>query len=121
MIPAQPVYTVGVGGLGKRGMSHAETFAANPRFRIVGLANSGAERLEARSSKVSGAFASSSMTRCWPRPGPIFFAFAHRRTSAIAHRGRGTRRVKLIAYEKPMALFPQAKRWQSPRCSATQE
>jgi len=105
MIPAQPVYTVGVGGLGKRGMSHAETFAANPRFRIVGLANYGAERLEAAHQKFPDAFASSSIDEMLAQTRPDIFCFCtppHVRLSLIE--AGVLAGVKLIAYEKPMAL-----------------
>ena len=45
MSRAPATYAVAVAGLGKRGMHHAEAFADNPRFRLVGLCNPRSQRL----------------------------------------------------------------------------
>ena len=47
MSDAQETYTVAIAGMGKRGTHHADAFAANPRFEIVGLCDIDQERLDA--------------------------------------------------------------------------
>ena len=48
-------YRVAVVGTGKRGVHHAAAFAANPRFELVGLADSDQKRLEAAAAKFGSA------------------------------------------------------------------
>jgi len=105
MNPAPTVYTVAIAGLGKRGMNHAEMFAANPRFRIVGLANPSAPRLEAAQQKFSDTIASTDVDDMLARSKPDIFCFCtppHVRLSLVEAGVRAG--VKLIAYEKPIAL-----------------
>ncbi|HEY7527781.1 MAG TPA: Gfo/Idh/MocA family oxidoreductase, partial [Candidatus Deferrimicrobiaceae bacterium] len=63
MSVASATYTVAVAGLGKRGMHHAEAFAGNPRFKVVGLYNRGPERLEAARGKFTGAYTGADVAR----------------------------------------------------------
>ena len=53
----QKTYTVAIAGLGKRGTHHADTFAANPRFEVVGLCDIDQERLDAAADKFGVAHA----------------------------------------------------------------
>ena len=45
-------YTVLVVGLGKRGLHHATTFHANPRFKVIGLCDIDPARLDAAAAKL---------------------------------------------------------------------
>ncbi|MBI2440109.1 MAG: Gfo/Idh/MocA family oxidoreductase [Lentisphaerae bacterium] len=45
-------YRVGIVGLGKRGLSHAVTFKANPRFELAGLCDVDPARLTAATAKL---------------------------------------------------------------------
>ena len=47
-------YSVLVVGMGKRGMHHAAAFNANPRFRVTGICDIDAARLEAAAAKLGG-------------------------------------------------------------------
>ena len=104
MSRAPATYAVAVAGLGKRGMHHAEAFADNPRFRLVGLCNPGARRLDAARQKFPDAYASTDVGDMLARTRPDVFAFCtppHVRLPLV--RAGVEAGVKLIAYEKPMA------------------
>ena len=47
-------YTVLVVGMGKRGMHHATAFNANPRFKVTGICDIDAKRLEDAAAKLGG-------------------------------------------------------------------
>jgi predicted dehydrogenase len=104
MSRAPATYTVAVAGLGKRGMHHAEAFAGNPRFRLVGLCNPGTPRLDAARRKFPEAYASTDVADMLSRTRPDVFAFCtppHVRLPLV--RAGVEAGAKLIAYEKPMA------------------
>lgn len=104
MSAGSATYTVAVGGLGKRGMHHAEAFAGNPRFRVVGLWNRGSERLEAARSRFIGAHADTDVFRMLAETRPEVFAFCTPPQIRLPLIRAGVEAgVKLIAYEKPMA------------------
>jgi predicted dehydrogenase len=105
MSPASSLYTVAIAGLGKRGMHHAEAFAANPRFQVVGLYNPSPARLEVAQPKFSDAIASTDLDDMLTRTRPDIFCFCtppHVRLPMVEAGVRAG--VKLIAYEKPIAL-----------------
>jgi predicted dehydrogenase len=105
MSGAPATFTVAVAGLGKRGMHHAEAFAENPRFRLVGLCNPGSPRLEAARQKFREAYASTDVADMLARTRPDVFAFCtppHVRLPLV--RAGVDAGAKLIAYEKPMAV-----------------
>src|SRR5690348_8747933 len=45
-------YSVLVVGMGKRGMHHAAAFSANPRFRVTGICDIDAKRLDDAAAKL---------------------------------------------------------------------
>ena len=45
-------YSVLVVGMGKRGMHHATAFNANPRFRVAGICDIDAKRLDDAAAKL---------------------------------------------------------------------
>ncbi|MBC7814269.1 MAG: Gfo/Idh/MocA family oxidoreductase, partial [Burkholderiales bacterium] len=98
------VYTVAIAGLGKRGMHHAAAFAANPRFKIVGLCDIDSARAEAAGQKFGDTFTSTDAADMLANTKPDIFCFCtlpHIRLPLIqAGVDAG---VKLIAYEKPVA------------------
>ena len=104
MSAASATYTVAVAGLGKRGMHHAEAFAGNPRFRVVGLWNRSSERLEIARRKFVEAHASTDVVRMLAETRPDVFAFCTPPQVRVPLIRAGVEAgVKLIAYEKPMA------------------
>ena len=104
MSVASATYTVTVTGLGKRGMHHAEAFAGNPRFRVVGLCTQTPERLEAARQKFPEARAGTDVARVLAETRPDIFAFCTPPQVRLPLVRAGVEAgVKLIAYEKPMA------------------
>jgi predicted dehydrogenase len=104
MSVASATYTVTVTGLGKRGMHHAEAFAGNPRFRVVGLCNRTPERLETARQKFPEARAGTDVARVLAETRPDVFAFCTPPQVRLPLIRAGVEAgVKLIAYEKPMA------------------
>ncbi|MCI0396620.1 MAG: Gfo/Idh/MocA family oxidoreductase [Chloroflexi bacterium] len=104
MSAALPTYTVAVAGLGRRGLHHAEAFAANPRFRLVGLSNRTPARLEAAQEKLGEAYASTDVVEMLARTRPDVFAFCTPPQLRLPLIRAGVEAgVRLIAYEKPMA------------------
>src|SRR5260221_139037 len=105
MSPAPTVYTVAIAGLGKRGMHHAEAFAANPRFRVVGLSNPSPGRLEAAQQKFRDAYANTDLEEVLAHSKPDIFCFCTPPQVRLPLVEAGVRAgVKLIAYEKPIAI-----------------
>lgn len=97
-------YTVAIAGLGKRGLHHAEAFAANPRFRIVGLCDIDAARAEAAKEKFGDAYTSTDAIDMLAQTKPDIFCFCtlpHIRLPLI--KAGVDAGVKLIAFEKPFA------------------
>jgi predicted dehydrogenase len=104
MNAAQQTYTVAIAGLGKRGMHHAEAFATNPRFRVVGLSNRSPARLEAARQKFRDAYAGSDVVEMLSRTRPDIFTFCTPPEVRLPLIRVGIEAgVKLIAYEKPIA------------------
>ncbi|MEO8393581.1 MAG: Gfo/Idh/MocA family oxidoreductase [Chloroflexota bacterium] len=97
-------YAVAIAGLGKRGMHHADAFAANSRFRIVGLCDIDAARAEAAQQKFGDAYTSTDAAEMLAHTKPDIFCFCtlpQLRLPLI--RAAVEADVKLIAYEKPIA------------------
>jgi predicted dehydrogenase len=104
MTPAPKTYTVAVAGLGKRGMHHVEAFASNPRFRVVGLCDIDAARLDAARQKFGDARASTDAAQMLASAKPDIFAFCTLPQIRLPLIKAGVEAgVQLIAYEKPMA------------------
>jgi predicted dehydrogenase len=98
-------YTVLVVGLGKRGLHHATTFHANPRFKVVGLCDIDPARLEAAAAKLGHPRTGSDAAALARELRPDVFCFCtlpHLRVPFI--RAAVECGAKLIAFEKPVAL-----------------
>ncbi|MBI5280240.1 MAG: Gfo/Idh/MocA family oxidoreductase [Candidatus Solibacter usitatus] len=98
-------YKVVVAGMGKRGMHHAATFQANPRFEVAGVCDIDQTRLDAAAAKLGVAVKGTDAGQVARAVKPDVFCFctlANVRTPMIqAGIESGAR---LIAMEKPVAL-----------------
>jgi predicted dehydrogenase len=98
-------YTVVVVGMGKRGMHHATAFNANPRFKVTGICDIDAARLEAAAGKLGGPQCGTDAAALAKALKPDVFCFCtmpHLRTPFVQAALDGG--AKLIAFEKPVAL-----------------
>ena len=98
-------YSVLVVGMGKRGMHHAAAFNANPRFKVTGICDIDAARLEAAAARLGGPKTGPDATALAKELKPDVFCFCtlpHLRTPFIRAGIEGG--AKLIAFEKPVAL-----------------
>jgi predicted dehydrogenase len=105
MTQPSATYTVAVAGLGKRGMHHADAFAANSRFCLVGLCDLDPARLEAAQQKYGEVnYASTNAVQMLTDTRPDIFAFCTLPQIRLPLIQAGVEAgVKLIAYEKPIA------------------
>jgi predicted dehydrogenase len=105
MSPTQRPYTVAIAGLGKRGTHHADAFAKNPRFQLVGLCDLNQERVDAARQTFGvalGTFGDAARMLADTKPDVfVFCTLPPVRLDLI--RAGVEAGVKLIAYEKPMA------------------
>jgi predicted dehydrogenase len=98
-------YSVAIVGLGKRGMHHAEAFASNTRFELVGLCDIDKDRLDAAAKKFGGPKTGTDAKALLQGLKPDVFCFCtlpQLRLDLIrlgVESGAG-----LIAFEKPIAL-----------------
>ncbi len=102
---SQPVYKVVVVGMGKRGMHHATTFHANPRFEVVGICDIDPAKLQSAAAQLGNPMTSTDAGDLLAKTKPDVFCLTtmpNIRYSMI--RLAVEAGVKLIAYEKPMAL-----------------
>jgi predicted dehydrogenase len=105
MSMSQPVYKVVVVGMGKRGMHHATTFHANPRFEVVGICDIDAAKLQSAAAQLGNPMTSTDAAELLAKTRPDVFCLTtmpNIRYPMIKLAVEA--RVKLIAYEKPMAL-----------------
>lgn len=75
MSAVQKVYTVAIAGLGKRGTHHAEAFAQNPRFKIVGLCDIDQERMQVAAEKFGVSYTNANAARMLTDTRPDVFCF----------------------------------------------
>jgi predicted dehydrogenase len=98
-------YSVVVVGMGKRGMHHATSFNANPRFKVVGICDIDAARLDAAAAKLGNPQKGTEAAALAKSVKPDVFCFCtlpNLRTPMLqAGIAAG---AKLIAFEKPVAL-----------------
>lgn len=102
---SKPVYKVVVVGMGKRGMHHATTFYANPRFEVVGICDIDEAKLQSAAAQLGNPMTSTDAADLLAKTKPDVFCLTtmpNIRYSMI--RLAVEAGVKLIAYEKPMAL-----------------
>jgi predicted dehydrogenase len=98
-------YRVVVAGMGKRGMHHALTFQANPRFEVAGICDIDQVRLDAAAAKLGVGVKGTDARAVADAVRPDVFCFctlpAVRRDLVRAGIESG---AQLIAMEKPVAL-----------------
>jgi predicted dehydrogenase len=97
-------YRVVVVGMGKRGMHHAQAFEANGRFKVVGVCDVDAGRLDAAAAKF-GAEKGTDALELASRLKPDVFCFCtlpNLRTPMVSAGIKSG--ARLIAFEKPVAL-----------------
>lgn len=102
---SQPVYTVAVAGMGKRGVHHADAFAKNPRFKLVGVCDIDEARLAAAKQTYGVEYADTSAAKMLAQAKPDIFVFCtlpHIRLELV--RAGVEAGVKMIAFEKPLAM-----------------
>jgi predicted dehydrogenase len=98
-------YSVVVVGLGKRGMHHAEAFANNGRFEIIGLCDVDKARLEAASEKFGRPKAATDAKSLLQGLKPDVFCFCTLPQLRLEMVRLGVESgARLIAFEKPIAL-----------------
>ena len=98
-------YTVVVAGCGKRGLHHAEAFFQNPRFELIGLADVDLVRAESAAKKLGNPPISTQASVLLRDLRPDVFCFCTPPNVRLPLIRLGVAAgVKLIAFEKPMAL-----------------
>lgn len=98
-------YTVVVAGCGKRGIHHSEEFFKNPRFQLVGLCDVELSRAEAAAQKYGNPPTGTDVAAMLARTRPDIFCFCTPPNIRIPLIRQGVEAgVKLIAFEKPIAL-----------------
>jgi predicted dehydrogenase len=98
-------YRVAIVGTGKRGVHHAAAFAANPRFEVVGLADSDQTRLEAAAAKFGSAKSGTDTQKIIQEVKPDLFCFCTPPSVRLPLIELGIKSgAKLIAFEKPVAM-----------------
>ena len=103
--PAPKAYSVAVAGLGKRGTHHASAVSKNPRFKLVGLCDLDQGRLDAARQKFGVLYGSADASRMLADTRPDVFIFCTLPQTRLPLIQAGVSAgVKLIAYEKPVAL-----------------
>ncbi len=105
MSTAQKTYTVAIAGLGKRGTHHADAISKNPRFKLVGLCDIDQTRLDAARHKFGVADGHRDARRMLAEAKPDVFVFCTLPQIRLPLIRAGAEAgVKLIAYEKPIAM-----------------
>lgn len=98
-------YRVIVVGMGKRGMHHATTFAANPRFQLVGICDIDAAKLAAAAPKLGNPKASTDAAALARELRADVFCFCTLPNLRLPFVQLGIESgAKLIAFEKPVAM-----------------
>jgi predicted dehydrogenase len=98
-------YRVLVVGMGKRGMHHAVTFNANPKFQVAGICDIDAGRLDAAAAKLGNPQKGNDAAALAKAVKPDVFCFTtlpNLRTPMIKIGIESG--AKLLAFEKPVAL-----------------
>jgi predicted dehydrogenase len=98
-------YRVLVVGMGKRGMHHAATFHANPRFQLAGICDIDQARLEAAAPKLANPLAGTDAAALAQTVKPDVFCFCTLPGLRLQMIKIGiSSGARLIAFEKPIAL-----------------
>jgi predicted dehydrogenase len=105
MSAPQKTYTVAIAGLGKRGMHHGGAISKNPRFKLVGLCDLDRPRLEEAQRTFGVAYGHADARRMLAETKPDVFVFCTLPQVRLPLVRAGVEAgVKLIAYEKPIAM-----------------
>ncbi len=98
-------YKVVVVGMGKRGMHHASTFKANPKFELVGICDIDSKKLDAAKEKLGNVqcFTDASQMNKSIKPDVFCFCTLPKLRLPLIELGIQSG-AKLIAFEKPVAL-----------------
>jgi predicted dehydrogenase len=98
-------YKVVVVGMGKRGMHHAATFQANPRFEVVGICDIDTARLAAAAARLGVAVQGTDARELAAAVRPDVFCFCTLPNLRVPMIETGIASgARLIAMEKPVAL-----------------
>ncbi|MCG3150218.1 MAG: Inositol 2-dehydrogenase/D-chiro-inositol 3-dehydrogenase [Verrucomicrobiae bacterium] len=98
-------YRVIVVGMGKRGMHHATTFVANPRFQLVGICDIDQARLAAAAPKLGNPKTSTDAAALAKEVKADLFCFCTLPNLRLPMIKLGIETgAKLIAFEKPVAM-----------------
>ncbi len=101
----QKKYRVVVVGMGKRGMHHATTFHANPRFEVAGICDIDPARLEAAAAKLGNPATGTDAAQLAAAVKPDVFCFCTLPALRLPLiRAAVASGAKLVAFEKPVAL-----------------
>ncbi|MEI8242511.1 MAG: Gfo/Idh/MocA family oxidoreductase [bacterium] len=102
---SQSTYRVVVVGMGKRGMHHAATFAANPRFEVAGLCDIDPARLAAAAAKLGNPQTGTDAAAVAAAVKPDVFCFCTLPNLRVPMINAAVASgAKLVAFEKPVAL-----------------
>ena len=105
MSNTQKTYTVAIAGLGRRGIHHAQAFSGNPRFEVVGLCDLDEERMQTAAGQFNVSYTNTDAAQMLADTQADIFTFCTLPTVRLALIRVGVEAgVKLIAYEKPMAM-----------------
>ena len=105
MSNTEKTYTVAIAGLGRRGIHHAQAFCGNPRFEVVGLCDLDGERMQAASEQFNVSYTNTDAAQMLADTQADIFTFCTLPTVRLPLIRVGVEaEVKLIAYEKPMAM-----------------
>lgn len=101
----QKIYTVAIAGLGKRGTHHAEAVSKNPRMKLVGLCDIDAARLEEAQRRFGVEYGNTDAAQMLKDTRPDVFMFCTLPQIRLPMIRAGVEAgVKMIAYEKPIAM-----------------
>jgi predicted dehydrogenase len=102
---AEKPYRVAVAALGKRGMHHAIAVKNNPRFELVGVCDIDQSRVEAAKAQLGISYGSNDAAQMLADTKPDVFVFCTLPQLRLPMIKAGVDAgVKLIAYEKPIAM-----------------
>src|SRR6266571_4940628 len=98
-------YRVLIVGMGKRGMHHATTFKANPKFQVVGICDIDGARLAAAAAKLGNPKTGTDAATLAKELKPDVFCFCTLPNLRLPLITLGVEcGAKLIAFEKPVAM-----------------
>lgn len=101
----QKIYTVAIAGLGKRGTHHAEAVSQNPRMKLVGLCDIDPRRLEEAKKRFGVEYGNTDAAQMLKDTRPDVFMFCTLPQIRLPMIRAGVEAgVKMIAYEKPIAM-----------------